>query len=82
MYISVSPGLNFAIITWEEVVLAGDDEERMHLLSTVMPSVCLAFLPPYKKERSRGRVSVHAYQPKKKPITMRRGQLNSMPIKL
>jgi SNF2 family DNA or RNA helicase len=35
-----------------EVVLAGDDEERMHLLSTVMPSVCLAFLPPGEKKTS------------------------------
>lgn len=34
-----------------EVVLAGDDEERMHLLSTVMPSVCLAFLPSGEKNR-------------------------------
>ncbi len=35
-----------------EVVLAGDDEERMHLLSTVMPSVCLAFLPSGEKKTS------------------------------
>src|SRR5437588_10975876 len=27
-----------------EVVLAGEDEERLHLLSTAMPPVCLAFL--------------------------------------
>ena len=35
-----------------EVVLAGDDEERMHLLSTVIPSVCLAFLPSGEKKTS------------------------------
>ena len=35
-----------------EVVLAGDDEERMHLLSTVIPSVCLAFLPSSEKKTS------------------------------
>src|SRR5205085_6762481 len=35
-----------------EAVLAGEDEERMHLLSTVMPPVCLAFLPPGEKKTS------------------------------
>ncbi len=35
-----------------ETVLAGDDEERMHLLSAVMPPVCLAFLPSSEKKTS------------------------------
>lgn len=35
-----------------EAVLAEDDEERMHLLSTVMPPVCLAFLSPGEKKTS------------------------------
>ena len=35
-----------------EVVLAGDDEERMRLLATAMPPVCLAFVPPSERKTS------------------------------
>jgi SNF2 family DNA or RNA helicase len=35
-----------------EVVLAGDDEERVRLLATMMPPVCLAFLAPGERKTS------------------------------
>ena len=41
-----------------EVVLAAEDEERMHLLSTAMPPVCLAFLQAGAKKASVPQASV------------------------